>query len=191
MRTSEAYRRRAFTLIAFFASMTAFVTSAMAAHLPGLLVSAGATGATALAAAALVGPAQVLSRFVEFVAARRLKFHPLVTARIAVALHPIGAVPLVLAGGTLPTASCFALLHGAGNGMITIARGTLPLAVFGAEGYGRRQGLIGVAARTMQAAAPFAFGVVLERHGATTAIALSSAFSLAALCALAALRTER
>ena len=183
--------RRAFVLLAVFASMAAFVTSAMAAHLPGLLTAVGVTSVAALAAAALVGPAQVAARLVEFVAAQRLAFHPLVTARIAVALHPIGAGLLIGFGGVPAAASLFALLHGGGNGMVTIARGTLPLAIFGTAGYGERQGLIGVAARAMQALAPFVFGFVLERHGANAALALTAAFSIAALAALVALQPER
>jgi hypothetical protein len=174
-------------LITVFASMAAFVTSAMAAHLPGLLQVTGTAPTAALAAAALVGPAQVAARLLEFLAAQRLKFHPLVTARTAVALHPVGAVLLVVFGGSPFVASAFALLHGAGNGMVTIARGTLPLALFGSEGYGRRQGVIGMTARSMQAVAPFAFGVVLERLGASAALGLTIACSIAALAALLAL----
>ena len=190
-RAMSDYQKRAFVLITVFASMAAFVTSAMAAHLPGLLLAAGATSLAALTAAALVGPAQVASRLIEFLAAQRLKFHPLATARIAVTLHPIGGVLLLLMGGAPLTASVFALLHGAGNGMTTIARGTLPLAIFGADSYGHRQGLIGVAARSMQAVAPYAFGLVLERYGASAGVSLSIAFSLAALAALMALRSEQ
>jgi hypothetical protein len=178
---------RALVLVALFFALAAFVTSAMAAHLPRLLIAAGATTVAALAAAALVGPAQVAARLIEFLAARRFKFHPIATARIAAALHPLGAFVLVAAAGAPAAASFFALLHGAGNGMMTIARGTLPLALFGAVGYGRRQGWIGVPARGMQALAPFAFGLVLERYGANAAIALTAAVSLAALAALFAL----
>jgi MFS family permease len=173
----------------FFAA-TAFVTSAMAAHLPGLLLAAGAGGAAALGAAALVGPAQVAARTVEYFAARRLRFHPLLTARIATALHPLGGALLWLAGGIPLGVSGFALLHGAGNGMITIAKGTLPLAVFGEVGYGQRVGVLSVLARALQAAAPFLFGLVLEGAGVHAAIALSVGVSLAALAALAALRTR-
>jgi hypothetical protein len=52
--------------------------------------------------------------------------HPLVSARIAALLHPIGAVILGLTGPGAITA--FAVLHGAGNGLLTIAKGTVPLA---------------------------------------------------------------
>jgi len=143
-----------------------------------------------LGAAALVGPAQVAARTVEYLAARRLRFHPLLTARIATALHPLGGALLWFTGGLPIGVSSFALLHGAGNGMITIAKGTLPLAVFGEAGYGRRLGVLSVLARAMQAAAPFVFGLVLERAGVHGALALSVGVSLAALAALAGLRAR-
>jgi L-amino acid N-acyltransferase YncA len=50
----------------------------------------------AIGAAALVGPAQVAARLVEFGALRMV--HPLVSARLAALLHPIGAVVLGLLG---------------------------------------------------------------------------------------------
>ncbi|MGE5128199.1 MAG: MFS transporter [Sphingomonadaceae bacterium] len=187
---ARAGARSELLLMALFFAATAFVTSAMAAHLPGLLLAAGAGGAAALGAAALVGPAQVAARAVEYLAARRLRFHPLLTARVATALHPLGGVLLWFTGGIPVGVSGFALLHGAGNGMITIAKGTLPLAVFGEAGYGQRVGVLNVLARAMQAAAPFLFGLVLERAGVHTALALSVGTSLAALAALAALRAR-
>src|SRR3546814_16692130 len=81
--------------------------------------------------AAHVGPAQVAARVFEFSVLRR--FHPLATARLAAALHPLAAGVLFLFGA--PAAAAFALLHGAGNGILTIAKGTLPLALFGPVGY--------------------------------------------------------
>jgi MFS family permease len=181
---------RSFTLLALFGAMTAYVTSAMAAHLPGLLLAAGTTAVAALTAAALLGPAQVAARLIEFLAARRFRFHPLVTARIATACHPVAGIVLALFGGPAGVASFFAMTHGAGNGMITIAKGTLPLAIFGPVGYGHRQGLLSVLGRGMQAIAPFTFGVVLEAHGPRIALGLSVVLSLAALAALMALRTS-
>jgi hypothetical protein len=189
-RWTSREHRRAFVLLAFFSAATAFVTSAMAAHLPGLLLAAGATTVAALTAAALLGPAQVAARLAEFLAAHRFRFHPLLTARIATALHPVGAVVLGTFGGAPLAVSGFAVLHGAGNGMITIAKGTLPLAIFGAAGYGLLQGLLGILARAMQALAPYAFGLVLEAFGVRAAIGLSAGLSLAALAALFGLRAK-
>lgn len=179
--------RGAMALLAFVFASTWFVTSAMAAHLPELLRATGASAAAAVFAGMLVGPAQVAARIFEFSLMRR--FHPLASARMAAAFHPIGAAVLLLVGA--PAASVFALLHGAGNGLLTIAKGTLPLAIFGPVGYGLRSGLLSVPARGTQAAAPFLFGLVLERFGANIAVLLSSALCGAALIALMVLKGTR
>jgi MFS family permease len=178
----------AMPLLIAFAATTAFVTSAMAAHLPGLLRAMGATSVIAVFAASLLGPAQVVARIVEIAAARRYRVHPLVPARVATALHPIAGATLALFGGGAISAAAYALLHGAGNGLITIVRGTLPLALFGQAGYGHRQGVIAVLARAMQAAAPFTYAWVLYGVGPKAAIALTAALSLAALGTLLLLR---
>src|SRR5258708_27489876 len=81
--------RREMLLVAFVFAAAWFVTGSMAAHLPRLLEMAGATPFATITAAALVGPAQVVARTLEFVTLRRI--HPLVSARIAATLHPIGA----------------------------------------------------------------------------------------------------
>jgi MFS family permease len=185
---AAAEYRRAFILLVVFGATTSFVTSAMAAHLPGLLLAVGTTAVAALAASALLGPAQVAARLLEFLAARRFRFHPLLTARIATAFHPVAGTLLALCGGPAVIASLFAVLHGAGNGMITIAKGALPLAIFGPVGYGYRQGLLSMLGRGMQAIAPFTFGVVLERYGPRWVLGVSVALSLIALASLMALR---
>jgi MFS family permease len=97
-------------LLAFVFAAAWFVTGAMAAHLPTLLERAGATPYEAIAAAALVGPSQVAARLGEFLLLRRI--HPLVSARIAAALHPIGAVVLSRCGSSLFRSSRG---HGAGT----------------------------------------------------------------------------
>jgi hypothetical protein len=168
-------------LLAFVFAATWIVSTGMAAHLPRLLHAAGASTAGALAAASLVGPAQVAARLVEFGLLRRQS--PLVSARIATLLHPIGAAALVLLGS--PGAAVFTLLHGAGNGLLTIAKGTLPLAVFGPTGYGLRTGLLSAPARVAQAGAPLLFGLLLDRFGLGV-LALSAGLGLASTAALLA-----
>jgi len=172
-------------LLAFVFSAGWFVTGAMAAHLPALLERAGATSHQAIAAAALVGPAQVAARLGEFALVRRI--HPLVSARLATVLHPIGAAVLALMGSA--AAPVFVVLYGAGNGLLTIARGTVPLALFGPSRYGERTGLVGAPARVAQAFAPFLFGLLLDRLG-VAAISVSAALCLAALAALLCLRMK-
>jgi len=148
---------------------TWFVSTAMAAHLPRLLDALGSTPTAAIAAASLVGPAQVGARLIEFSLLRHMS--PMISARLATSLHPIGAVLLTLFGPAI--AIPFVLLHGAGNGMLTIARGTLPLAFFGSVGYGLRTGILSAPARILQGGAPLLFGLVLDREGPLAALLLS------------------
>jgi MFS family permease len=162
--------RWAMPILALVFAATAFVTGAMAAHLPHLLEIAGASTTIAIAASALVGPAQVGARLIEFGALRVV--HPLVSAGLSAVLHPIGAAVLALFGPCAVMA--FAVLHGAGNGLLTIARGTVPLAVFGPVGYGMRTGLLGAPARATQALGPFLFGLLLDRMGVAS-VAISAA----------------
>jgi len=171
--------RKAMVLLAFVFAATWFTSTAMAAHLPRLLQAGGASLGTAVAVGALVGPAQVAGRLLEFGFLRRV--HPLLSARLAALMHPMGATLLTLFGA--PVAVVFALLHGAGNGVLTIAKGTLPLVLFGPQGYGQRQGLISVPARMAQAMAPWLFGICLDRWGAQ-ALWLTAALGLLASGAL-------
>jgi hypothetical protein len=166
-------------ILASVFAATWFVTGAMAAHLPRLLEIAGASTTAAIGAGALVGPAQVAARLVEFGALRMV--HPLVSARPAALLHPIGAVILGLIGPGAITA--FTLLHGAGNGLLTIAQGTVPLAIFGPAGYGLRSGILGAPARATQAASPLLFGLLMDRMGVGV-LAISAGLSLSAFFAL-------
>jgi MFS family permease len=170
---------RAMILLAFAFASAWSVTGAMAAHLPRILEAAGASSVQAVTAGALIGPAQVIARIIE--ATFLSRYHPLVSTRLACLTHPVGAAILALTGGS--AAGVFAILHGAGNGILTIARGTLPLAIFGPENFGYRLGVIGAPARMAQAAAPLAFGLLIDAMGARILI-VSLALSLAALLAL-------
>lgn len=177
--TASAVPLKTAVLLATVFAITWFISTAMAAHLPTLLTASGVSLGVAVTAGALIGPAQVAGRLLEFGVLRRL--HPLLSARIAATLHPLGAILLAVVGA--PAAFLFALLHGAGNGILTIAKGTLPLALFGPQGYGERQGLLMVPARLAQASAPWLFGLCVTQWG-TGALWLSAALGSIAMAAL-------
>jgi predicted MFS family arabinose efflux permease len=168
--------------LAFAASWA--VVTAMAVHLPRLLEAAGASTVQAVAAGALIGPSQVGARILE--ASMMKRFHPMVSARLSVALHPMGAAVLAVFGAAAASAP-FTILHGAGSGMLTIARGTVPLAIFGPENYGYRLGVLGAPTRIATAAAPLVFGVLIDSYGAGVLV-FSSALSIAAFAGLCSLR---
>jgi hypothetical protein len=159
----------------------------MAVHLPRLLEAAGASTVQAVAAGALIGPSQVGARLLE--AGLMKRFHPMVSARLSVALHPLGAAVLG-AFGAVTASGVFTMFHGAGSGILTIARGTVPLAMFGAENYGYRLGLLGAPSRIMMSAAPLLFGLLIDRYGAG-ALFFSSGLSIAAFAGLCSLRISK
>jgi len=163
---------------------TWFISASLAAHLPRLLQAMGATPDAAVAASALVGPAQVVARLFEFSVLRRVS--PMFSARLSTILNPIGAALLGVFGPVV--AVPYVLLHGAGNGMLTIARGTLPLALFGPSGYGMRTGILAAPARVLQGAAPLVFGYVLDNGGPRMALLFSGAIMALSCLTLCMLR---
>jgi predicted MFS family arabinose efflux permease len=176
---------RTMVLLAFVFAAVWTVTGAMAVHFPRILEATGASHVEAIAAGALIGPAQVIARILE--ASVLSRFHPLWSTRLACITHPIGAAVVGIFGA--PAATAFALLHGSGNGILTIARGTLPLSIFGPKDFGYRLGIIGAPARMAQAVAPLAFGLLIDVMGAKV-LMVSSALSLSALAALFLIRAE-
>jgi MFS family permease len=172
--------------LAFVFASTWFGSTAMAAHLPRVLQGAGSSLPASIAAAALVGPAQVAARVIEFWLMRRIQ--PLTSAQVASLAHPVGVGVLLAVGAH--AAPLFTVMHGAGNGVLTIANGTLPLQLFGPGGYGPRQGLLTMPARFMQSAAPFVFDVLHSRIG-TAALGLTRALDIASFAVLSLLRRGR
>lgn len=154
-------RRRIAILLAISFAVTWFTSTAMAAHLPRLLVAGGLAPASAMFCAMLVGPAQVAGRLLEFGLLGGV--HPLLPARLASLAHTVGGAVFLVVGA--PAGAFFSLLHGAGNGVLTISKGTLPLVLLGPAGYGARQGMLMVPARVAQAAAPLVAGLALDAWG--------------------------
>ena len=166
-------------LLAFVFASSGFISMGMMSHLPRLLEGVGVPLLVAFSIGALVGPAQITGRILDFTFLRRL--HPLIGTRIAALAHPLGIAALVVLGA--PFAALFVILHGLGNGILIIARGTLPLALFGPQGFGRRQGWLTMPAKFAQAIAPFTFGLALTQWGTGV---LWLTFGLA-MCSFAAL----
>ena len=119
------------------------VSTAMAAHLPRLLVELGLTPARAAWAAGLMAASAVAARLFDLLVLH--KTHPVMTVRIASLLHPLGAAMAVAGGSRL--APLLAVGQGLGNGLLSVASGVLPLHVFGPDRYAVRQALLLTPAR--------------------------------------------
>ena len=166
-------------ILAIFFVASGIVSAGIATQLPRIFMVLGASSSAAIGFASLMGPAQFGARIFEFSFLRRQ--HPLISARIAAALHPIGVALLAILGP--PVLGLLAVVHGAGNGLITIARGTLPLALFGPQGYGVRVGRITAPSRIVQAFAPVVFGLAIDQIGGQI-LWISSGLSLVAVACL-------
>jgi hypothetical protein len=177
--------RTALRLATLGFTLHAFVASAMAAHLVGLLGGFGLSAAVVVSAASLMGIAQVLARVTEMSLQRR--FSAVAVAVPSVALLPAAFVAALALPASAWVAALFVILYGCANGLLTIVRGALPLTVFGSAGYAELLGRIAGPGFVAAAAAPVLFSALLEATGVRTGLLLLALLSFGALAAIAAL----
>lgn len=162
-----------------------FVTSSFSVHVIHVLDQWGLGEAIAVAAGALIGPAQVIARLIEMLYGRHIPALALGVG--SVALLPIAFVLLMASPHGLISAGLFALFYGASNGLLTIVRGLVPLALFGPEGYGRRLGLVSGPSLAIKAIAPMTIGAVLTAQSVELVLWISLGCSVLALAAMTTL----
>lgn len=168
-------------LAALFAGAWA-VATAMGAHLPRLLADLGLSESDAAWAAGLMAASAIVARLFDLIVLR--KSHPILVARIGTLCHPLGAAFAVV------FAPLVAIGQGLGNGLLSVASGVLPLHVFGPDRYAVRQAMLLTPARYLQAAAPAAFALVLDRSP-WLALMVSSGLCLAMMAATLGLGPPR
>ena len=174
-------RRAVYWLLQCSFAANAYVIAAVHLHLIGILGALG-LGVAAASIGALIGPAQVGGRILEFVGGSRVSIF---AASIAAAgLLPVALLVLLLGAPALPAGIAFAVLFGVGQGLSYIVRGVLPLAIFGAAGYGALTGRFNLVRLVLSASAPFITAVMLDRGGTNLALASIIAAALAGVAAL-------
>lgn len=181
MVTESRARRAIFLLLQVAFAANAYVIAAVHLHLIGILGSLG-LGFAAAGIGALIGPAQVAGRIVEFAGGHRISIVAVAVA--AAALLPLALVILLFGAPGLAAAIVFATLFGVGQGLSYIVRGVLPLALFGSAGYGALTGKFNLMRLLVSASAPFVTAVILDRGGTQAALASIIA---AAICGVVAL----
>ncbi len=163
------------------------ISIGISVHLIPLLLERGFTLEMAVAAYAVIGPAQVAARFLTGFGERGLSLTTIGLATMAICTLAFLLLPFIPAGTWLILG--FAALYGAANGMITIVRALLPPELFGREDYGTVQGMIAMPIRLTTAMAPFLFGALWAWSGSYSSVmilclgmaACSLAFFLAVL----------
>lgn len=165
--------RRVFILLAAILSIAAGVGSVVIVHFLIFLQSRGVAEAAAVALGTLFGPAQVGARVIEQLFGAR--YHPIWTMVACCALMALG---LALILSYVPWLVLAILLYGAGYGISWIGRGTLPLALFGPERFPTLMGRIAFPSLIVQALAPSAGALTIERFGVDATIALLTGLAL-------------
>lgn len=161
----SARDKTTFATLAAILMLNGAVQTSISVHLLTILQSEGMSLAAAVAVGTLIGPAQVGARVVEMLFGDRL--HPTSTLLGAGALVAVGVALLAL--GSAPAAVAI-VLYAAGNGAWSIARGTTPLALFGAARYPIVMGRLAAPNLVVQAASPFAAGLLVTAAGTGPAL---------------------
>lgn len=156
-------RLAAFWAVAIAFTAGAVLFSAMAAHAIAMLEATGLPPESAVAIAALIGPAQVAGRVLEFLGLARVR--PSRLAIAAATAQPLALGLLMAAFGRPALAVLAVLLYGASGGILTIVRGTLPAELFGRERYGAIAGALAAPAIAGRAAGPLVGASLFERAG--------------------------
>lgn len=132
-------------------------------HLIPALQQRGVANATIMQAIVVIGPMQVLGRFL--LASRGQQFSTLRVGRWALSSLGIAMLSLLLLPAKLPALILFAVLFGAGNGVTTILRGTSIAEVFGRDRYAELNGALSAPGVLAKAAAPLALaGIWTATH---------------------------
>jgi MFS family permease len=177
--------RGGFALAAVGLSLSGFITWGLPLHLIFVLRDFGHPEVAAVAIGALLGPAQMSSRFVEMMGGHRLDI--LVVGVLAIGLMPVSLLVL-LAAGTSPTgAVAFTFLYGFSAGLISVVRAVTPLRLFGRAAYATALGRLALPQNIAFAASPMALAAVRQEFGTVALVVVVIAAALVSLLAMAIL----
>jgi predicted MFS family arabinose efflux permease len=175
----QAVRLPQFWLLAAAFACNAFIFSALSVHLIRVMQALGHAVELALLLAALIGPMQVLGRFIERTWASGQP--PAVVGIYTFAALPAALLSVALFGESAYAVALFCILYGLSNGVMTILRGTLPAAMFGRRHYGAISGALAAPALLSKASGPLAMAVVLESAGPRLVLNIFVAMAIVSL----------
>ena len=162
------------------------MSSALSAHVIGLLTSSGLSARDAVLVSSLIGPMQVAGRVAEFTFGRHVR--PLTVGTLAFGLFALALLVLTQVHGIWIAALAFAALYGWSNGVMTIVRGTVPGELFGHRQFGALLGRLARPQFVAKAIAPLALTLVFAVDPARM-LSMWMRWRRSHLAALAAYRT--
>ncbi|MGR3716445.1 MAG: MFS transporter [Thermohalobaculum sp.] len=175
-------RRPAFWLLGFAFGTIGLVHGSVLSHLLPILADRGIGAATAVLAAAMIGPMQVLGRVVMVATERRVN-----TFGVAMACYlgmAVGCAALLLAGVAPWLVVVFVVLHGAAYGTASIVRPVLTAEVLGRRRFGVISGMLAIPFMGGFAIGPTAAALLWEAGGYDLVVGLAVAAALAGLAAV-------
>ena len=177
-----------FAWLASALALATFISSALSAHLIGLLTKSGLGARDAVLIGSLIGPMQVAGRVMEFAFTRHVR--ALAVGTFAFSLMATALLLLSQVRGIWIVAVAFAVLYGWSNGVMTIVRGTVPAELFGSRGYGALLGRLAQPQFIAKAVAPVAltFVFIVDASRAATLWTLVGCGALALIAYQRAIR---
>jgi len=170
-------------LVAAFGASTATFSTVTIHFLP-LLIERGMTGFAAARIFALVGPFQILSRFIIWGLSGRLSA---LGHGVIVFLLQALSILILASAGTGAWLWAFAVTFGVSSGLLTIVRGNAPAEICDRSAIGRLNGAIGGAGGLSRALMPGLFALLAARTSAGTALAALFILSMAGAAAFASI----
>jgi MFS family permease len=174
--------RPAFWCLGFGFGAIGLVHGLVLSHLLPILADRGIGEETAVLAASMIGPMQVLGRVVMMATEKR-------TSTIGVALYcylgmGLGCTALLFAGAAPWLVAVFVMLHGAGYGTASIVRPVLTAEILGRRRFGAIAGTLAIPFMGGFAIGPTAAALVWEVGGYNLVVSLAVATVLAGLAAV-------
>lgn len=167
-------------LVAGALGLSAFCIVGLQLHIFSVLEALEVPETLAVAAGALIGPFQVISRLTDMLLRKQLTAVHL--SFVSLSAITIGIIGIMLSHSMSPHAVfLFAIFFGIGQGLTNIVRGALPLQLFGALNYGSITGRLNRVRLIMSALAPISFTFFLSHFGAMTLTALLLMLTLASI----------
>jgi MFS family permease len=182
-----------FVLMAVTFTVASMISTIVSVHLMTIFDARGIVLAAAVALGAIIGPAQLVARGVEFVIAKH--HHPIWTHVVSASFVAVGLSLLWTEAWPVALALAF---YGAGIGLESIARATIPLALFAPRDYAPIMGRLARPVLAIQAISPSIGAFLVERLGSesmlgivTAAAAANVGLAVAFLCLTGSLRGRR
>ena len=175
-------RRPAFWLLGFAFGTIGLVHGSVLSHLLPILADRGIGAATAVLAAAMIGPMQVLGRVVMVATERRVNIFG-----VAMACYlgmAVGCAALLMADVAPWLVAVFVVLHGAAYGTASIVRPVLTAEVLGRRRFGVISGMLAIPFMGGFAIGPTAAALLWEAGGYDLVVGLAVGAALAGLGAV-------